>query len=221
MSHKSPSSLEELEARCEALSRRVVDRPAVRSPPRGAARVETSIVANATQHSGDGPGFNQVDCPHLTPQDVATAVASLEREKYRLEEQLRLVNMHLAAYRVVQQSQQQPQRRHEGSYESNSAQRSPPPSTSHAASPQPPMTTYAHNSPPSAIQPVRASLDIGRPATSPSRPSSATSQTEHIYEELRQIRKMREDREAARHAQLQAQSGVIAGSYRPSTGQRF
>jgi hypothetical protein len=222
MSQKSPSSLEELEARCEALSRRVVERPA-RSPLRHGTRpTEVAITANPPSAYQEQ---SITDSSQLNPQDIATAVASLEREKYRLEEQLKLVNCHLVAYRIVQQSSNhQPQairRQIEApQFEAaQAAQRSP--ITVSPPMPQP-VQRYPHASEASNSTPalVRAPVELQQ-STSPPRPPSAPSQTEHIYEELRQIRKMREEREAARHSQLQAQSGVATGSYRPTTGQRF
>lgn len=227
MSQRATSSLEELEARCEALSRRVVDRPAARSPSRNApgnrpAALETAIITAAGEYQHHQQSYGADNPASLSPQDIATAVASLEREKYRLEEQLRLVNTHLAAYRIVQQTSSHQPRRPEVVSQSDAAHRSPILAVQAPTSPSSVSQVVTRFTPHvEAVNPLPPLKGSAEGSNSPPRPPSATSQTEHIYEELRQIRKMREEREAARHSQLQAQSGVATGSYRPSTGQRY
>lgn len=69
-----------------------------------------------------------------------------------------------------------------------------------AAGPTSPRrATGGSPSPTRAISPRRQYT----PLTAPSPSASATLQTEQIYDELRQIRKAREEREAQRRAQMQ------------------
>lgn len=132
------------------------------------------------------------------------AVSQLEREKARLEEQLRLVNTHLAAYRALQAAPQRP------------AAAAPP---SRALPPSSPPPASASRVSPAgnrdmgrALSPRNATLSPTR-NRSPARAAASVAaspsvQTEQIYEELRQIRRAREEREAQRRAAVGATSPV-------------
>ena len=220
-------SLEELESRCDSLQRRVAERTPVghanRSPPRpsryapsaGAlnssssarppsprgAAAPVSPVPPLRQHSGASPRRGHDDgTVLLSGSDISFAVSSLEREKTRLEEQLRLVNLHLAAYRHVQQQGQRGTQaalqlnNHSARSEASGAMPSHPGS---AGSTTP---RYAHDS--SATQNPPASPSRRRSPPRGRSPPRASIQTEQIYEELRQIRRAREEREAQRRAAM-------------------
>lgn len=176
----------------------------------------------------------------FTPSDVSFAVSSLEREKARLEEQLRLVNIHLHAYRVMQQPPLRPASALDGTSGvvgvcSASTPRStlllgsptrgsrylpsaPPPTSSTStilvsqSSLMPKSPSPSRNRSPPRHSPVTlgngttsytglgaASLPSPHtPPPGPTVPPTASLQTEQIYEELRLIRKAREEREAQR-----------------------
>jgi hypothetical protein len=215
-------SLEELESRCDSLQRRVAERTptpstnggggARRSPqrpsrfPAGYERASSPPAARARHLDVSGPvsphpvrGRDQLDAPQqpgLSASDIGFAVSALEREKSKLEEQLRLVNLHLAAYRQLQD-------RPAAMSTNSNATPSSALWQAHVASGRPAAMT------PTPTQMQRPSSAAPVTTTSPTRrrsPPRATVQTEQIYEELRQIRRAREEREAQRRAAAGAAS---------------
>lgn len=213
-------SLEELEARCDMLQRRVLDRApptaATRSPPRPTHH------SPASQQPSLAPGTALASPPRSaappalpsgpSPTDIATAVAALEREKARLENELRVVNTHLQMYAMMR-----------GARNANAGVNvSPPPapimapttsshtqlSSTYGGTTQRPITSpVRHRSPgrssgaamPSS--PSRGATLQRTPVPAPSAGATAGNiAAEQIYEELRQIRRAREEREAQRRA---------------------
>lgn len=126
-------SLEELEARCETLQRRVQDRgtagSAMRSPPRpysGAARASSPVRLRGSTPPSGFSAASAVAPPLspppvralptqaaatvdevLSPSEVARAIQALEAERGRLEDQLLQIRTHLRAYRQLQSVQYQ------------------------------------------------------------------------------------------------------------------
>jgi hypothetical protein len=128
----------------------------------------------------------------LSKSDVSFALTSLEREKARLEEQLRLVNTHIAAYRQL-----------EG--RPRAAAVMPPNGNSmrHSSA----LASRADVSGPVSPPPPRRETGTVSPSRRGGRsPPRGSIQTEQIYEELRQIRRAREEREAQRRAAAGAAS---------------
>jgi len=192
-------SLEELEARCDLLQRRVLERSGAaaaqsvaRSPPR-ASPAFIGATAGTTVPAGSSPSAiaasPSVVASALSPADVRAAVSHLEREKARLENELRLVNTHLAAYHSLGLAV--PAAAPLGGVRALS----PRSSVASAMSPVPP---HSVTSPMRHRSPARTGGGLTR--HSPSRVGGGNVAAEQIYEELRQIRRAREEREAQRRA---------------------
>ena len=230
MSSKS-LSLEDLEARCDMLQRRVNERSGhsvTSSPPRpanssglayspAASRTVSSPIASArmAQATAANNGTSRpqpVNSDHpLNFHDISTALSQLERERTRLQEQLAQTDTHIRAYRQLQQIMvQNPNAVTAAAQNTTSASYQAPANrnldTSNISSSS--MGSPRRAAPVSAASPSptrHVSPRRGMASSNPSvQPSAATLQTEQIYEELRQIRKAREEREAQRRAQANA-----------------
>jgi hypothetical protein len=148
--------------------------------------------------------------PALSFHEISATITQLERDKARLQEQLSMTETHLRAYKQLQQIMiQNPQGSSAQGRTSANAERPVAPTqsagnyaphqTAQAGPTSPRRVTGGSPSPTRAISPRRQYT----PLTAPSPSASATLQTEQIYDELRQIRKAREEREAQRRAQMQ------------------
>ena len=210
----SSMTLEELENRCEMLQRRVQERTprgANRSPPRPRGGFDRSanmsspgrsVVMHRDAAEQLSPRNEVSRAPAgaptgLSKSDVSFALSSLERERARLEEQLRLVDIHIAAYHQL---------------EGRPAAAQPPaagPAVSHYPRADHDVSSASH-APVSPPPPRRSGANVSptRPRSPPRgrSPPRASIQTEQIYEELRQIRRAREEREAQRRAAAGAAS---------------
>jgi hypothetical protein len=98
-------ALDELEARCDQLQRRMATSASSdsrRASPvrsgRSTPTLTTVAMSNALPANGGG-GASHILPPQ--PHEIAFAVQQLEKEKQRLEEQLRAVNTHLQTYRYL------------------------------------------------------------------------------------------------------------------------
>jgi hypothetical protein len=133
----------------------------------------------------------------LSPHDVAVAIGQLEREQFRLQEQLTLVQHSLEAYRVVQQLYDS------GNISAAAPAAASPKRSERQPSPVPPRIEHGSATP--SISPIpsqRADYRADAGSTAKVTRNSSELQTEQIYEELRLIRKAREEREAQRRAQM-------------------
>jgi hypothetical protein len=219
-------TLEELESRCDDLQRRVAERTpghASRSPPRPHSRYNATSASSARPQSPNRSHYDAA--PTMSPRpadtsvnnssatvsgqgmsfsDTAFAVNSLEREKSRLEEQLRLVNLHLAAYRQLQdRGGAPPAATRDAGQTASSVLWQQHQAASNASRHVTPRATTGTTS-----APVASTSSPTRRRSPPRQrsPPRASVQTEQIYEELRQIRRAREEREAQRRAAMSAAS---------------
>jgi len=229
-------ALEQLEARCDQLQRRIGDKqhsPSRKpggslSPTRGRLTTTASFAGAASTNRASslaGGSSGSSGGASLPSHEMAWALQKLERDKARLEEELRLVNLNIAAFRQLMQlplaAPKPPSSTEERLLTASSATVALGGAPAKAA-PIPreratQVLSSALTSPARARSPPALAAAARLEPTARSTPAAAASvvpaslPNDQIAEELRRIRRAREEREAQRRL-----SAALAGAGSPA-----